>query len=327
MILVAGESLMDMIPVRSGATNAFSPVPGGSPANLAVALGRLGASVGFLCPLSRDPLGRILTRRLEESGVNLDLCPVHDGLATLGFVSAGEPPGYAFYTAGTAGTSLAPEHLPTPLPPSIRAIHTGSLALAVEPFATAILTLVEREADRCFLSLDPNIRPFIIDDAPAFRTRMERLLARSDLIRVSREDLEWMHPGMSPEHFAAERTERGAALVVVTLGTRGALARCPWGVVRVGTTAAAGGDTVGAGDAFGAALLASLQSDGFLDRDLLADIPPPILESALRRAGRAAAINCSRQGCDPPWSHELRPRMPNPDAKATTSTRRAGRQS
>ncbi len=306
---MAGESLIDMIPLGSDPRDGFRPAPGGSPANVAVALGRLGVPAGFLCPLSRDPLGRMQERRLEEAGVDLGLCPRHQGLATLGFVSGTEPPEYAFYTGGTAGNALAPEHVPRSLPPEIQAVHTGSLALASEPSATALELLFERSGS-CFLSLDPNIRTFLVRQEAAYRARLDRMMARAHLVRASLEDIGWIAPGASPREFASAWLERGPSLVVVTLGSGGALAAGPQGVARAeGAPAPEGGDTVGAGDAFQAALLVCLRHGGHLEGRRLARLARPRLAEALAHACEAAAINCSRRGCDPPWLHELpRPR-------------------
>ena len=139
MVLVAGESLMDLIPIseKQDESLRFEACPGGSPYNVALALGRFGLQPWFLGRFAEDALGQRLKRHLIASGVRLDWCPRHPGYTTLGFVTGDTTPSYAFYTGNTAGVALTPDEL--------TALHFGSFALAVEPIATALETLLHRE--------------------------------------------------------------------------------------------------------------------------------------------------------------------------------------
>ena len=192
MIVVAGEALVDMIPgldVKDGAS--FVAVPGGSPFNVALALGRLGCQPRFLYGFSGDAFGRMLLEKLEDSGVDMSYCLLAEGLTTLGFVSEGPngTPEYAFYTSGTAGCALSREQIPDALPAEIEAIHFGSFSLGIEPFGTALEGMCQRESGKRFISLAPNIRPFLISDRKQYEARMERFLGAADLVKASEEDL------------------------------------------------------------------------------------------------------------------------------------------
>ena len=314
MILVSGEALIDMLPVERDGVRLFLPAPGGSPYNVAMALGRLDAPVRFLCPLSSDPFGRLLAQTLRDSRVDLSLCPPTDALSTLGFVTLDpldRSARYAFYTEGTAGCLLSREQLPLPLVSEVACVHVGSFSIAVEPFGSAIERLVEGAQGGCVVSVDPNIRPFLIRDRARYLARLERLLAVAHLVKLSREDLEWLHPGAAPESAAADYLARGARLFVVTQGADGAEAWSQGGHARVGAARVTVADTVGAGDTFQAAMLAWLSRERLLQPAALAGLDGNALGEMLGRASRAAAITCSRAGCNPPWAHEFWD-LPNP---------------
>jgi fructokinase len=308
MILVAGEALIDMLPLERDGLALFRPVPGGSPFNVALALGRLGIPVRFLCPLSRDAFGDLLGRTLRDSGVDVSLCPLTDALSTLGFVTLDpihRSARYAFYTEATAGCLLEAGQTPVPLPPAVTCVHLGSFSLAVEPFGSAAERLADATRGRCLLSLDPNIRPFLVRDRGRYVARLERLAGLADLMKLSAEDLEWWQPGVAAAEVARERVARGVKLCVVTHGGEGAEAWSRRSHVRVEAPAVQVVDTVGAGDTFQAALLAWLHRKGNLQAAALADLGEADLREMLHCATRAAAITCGRAGCNPPWAREF----------------------
>ena len=194
MILCCGEALIDFMPFRdSEAQTAYRSCPGGSPLNTAVALGRLGTSVGFLSGISQDLFGNLLVSHLEESGVNCSLLCRVDHDTTLAFVSAESAAGeveYAFYAKETADRSLKLTDLPSCLPESVRALQFGSVSLVMEPTASTLESLMVRESPNRFVALDPNIRPNLIPDRTAYRARFEGWLAHGNLLKASGTDLE-----------------------------------------------------------------------------------------------------------------------------------------
>ena len=271
MILVAGEALMDMLPVRAtDGSAAFRPVAGGSPFNVALALGRLQVPVGFLCCLSGDAFGQVLSRALSDSGVDLSLCPRVDALTPLGFATV-DPDSreavYSFYTEATAGCAFAESNLPDTLPRDVACCHFGSFSIGQEPFGSALECLLNRVSERRLISVDPNIRPFLVGDRRRYEARLQRFFEQADMIKASVEDLGWLYPNQSPDACAARFMSWGARLVTVPSGADGAMAWTASGHAQVKAPRVTVVDTVGAGDSFQAALFAWLRESGRLRKD------------------------------------------------------------
>ncbi|MCC6231206.1 MAG: carbohydrate kinase [Verrucomicrobiales bacterium] len=311
MILVTGEALIDMLPgTTSAGETILKPTPGGSPFNVALALGRLGAQVRFLCPFSTDAFGCRLAATLEESGVDLSAAPRTRALSTLGFVDLDpktKAARYAFYTDNTAGCGLRREDLPLPLASEITALNVGSFSLAVEPFGSAVETLVGDHAGDRLVALDPNVRTFLIGNRDRFLMRYLRLVGRADILKMSVEDLEWLHPRSTIEEASRAYRDAGVGLVVVTRGADGATAIAGDLVVSVGAEPVHVVDTVGAGDTFQAAMLVWLAERNRLSRPGVRSWTEPDLRSLLHFASKAAALTCARAGCQPPRRAEIAP--------------------
>ena len=303
MIVVCGEALIDLVPAPGG--GAYVPRPGGSPANVAVALGRLGVDVTLLARLSTDYFGRLLRGHLTQSMVDLSFAVSAVEQTTLAVVNLdpGGDAGYSFYIEGCTDGNWRVEELPTALPPGAALHVSGSLAMAVPAMGDTLEALLRREHGRRVVAFDPNPRPALSPDANAVRERLDRWLALADIVKVSSEDLEWLAPGQSYEEVAREWREYGPAVVVITRGGNGVYAHGPAGPCALAAHPVVLVDTVGAGDTFMAGLLAAL--GGRLTRDALARLDAEDLTDALRFAQRVAAITCTRVGADPPWHYEL----------------------
>src|SRR3712207_2299875 len=196
MILVSGEALIDLfIGAPSPAGFPAEGVAGGSPFNVAIGLGRLGRSAAFLSTLSEDVFGTFLAERLAEASVSsayLQRCPNYTTLSVVATNASGQPQ-YSFYAPDSADRALRPEALPAELPAEVNAIVAGSYALGVEPIASAIETLVRREAGSRVISLDPNVRPRVVGDLTAYRERFERVHAHATIVQASDEDIELLY--------------------------------------------------------------------------------------------------------------------------------------
>src|SRR5207245_8666088 len=151
--------------------------------------------------------------------------------------------------------------------------------------------------------LDPNIRPVLIEDSESYRQRLNSVIGRTTIVKASKEDMAWLYPDGSYELAAERLLGRGVRLVVVTLGAGGAYAAMLGAQVRVRTPEVVVVDTIGAGDAFGAALLVWLNDNGALQVNFT--INEGQLRSTLEFACRVASITCSRAGADPPRREEL----------------------
>lgn len=302
MILCAGESLIDMVPDGSGG---YRPLSGGAVYNTTVALGRLGVPTGYLWPISRDPFGEQLLGPLREAGVDTRLCPRTDRLTTLAFVTLTDGEArYAFYDEGSAGRMLAPDDLPA-LPESVAAIFAGGISLVPDPCGAAVESLIAAHHDRVPVMLDPNIRPFFIQDPEAYRARLARLLPMADIVKLSGDDLEWLHPDLSADEAAKAVLATGPRILLQTGGAEGARAHWAGQTVAAPAVRVAVVDTIGAGDTFNAGVLASLHDQGVLTKDGLGRLTEDQMRAALTLGAQAAAVTVSRAGANPPWQHEM----------------------
>ena len=306
MILSCGEALIDMLPRKTTAgEDAFAPYAGGAVFNTAIALGRLGAPAGFLTGLSTDMFGEMLHKSLTESGVDCDLAVLSDRPTTLAFVQlvAGQA-SYAFYDENTAGRMIAPGDLPD-LPDKVEALFFGGISLVGNPCGATYEALQAREAKSRVTMIDPNVRPGFIDDGPAYRARIDRMIGLADLVKLSDEDLHWLYGNGSLDDLAQSVLARGPSAIFVTEGAKGATAYTASHKVEVAATKVEVADTVGAGDTFNAGILAALFRAGVLNRAALAKLDDNTLRAALDLGVRVAAVTVSRAGANPPWADEV----------------------
>jgi fructokinase len=304
VIVVCGEALVDLVPDPSESTR-YVARPGGSSANTAVALARLGTPVAMAARLSGDSFGELLRAHLADNGVDLWLVvdaiePSSLAIATVGRDGAAD---YRFLVSGTADWGWTDSELGR-LPKGIVAVHGGSLALALAPGGAAVERMLARARATSTVSLDPNIRPTLVADMAAHRERVERCVAAADLIKVSREDLDALHPGVHSTEVARRWARSGPRLVVVTDGAEGSIGFTAEAETTCPASPVAVVDTIGAGDTFAAALLDWLQRAGRLG-GRLSVLSTTDIEAALGHASRAAAVTCSRAGADPPYRAEL----------------------
>lgn len=302
MFVVVGEALVDLVGQRGGRTLAAHP--GGSPANVALGLARLGDPVTLIARVGRDALGDMIASHLQASGVQMQPGP-EPGVSTslaIATLAAGIA-SYDFRIDWDIGP-LAP------LPVEARCLHTGSLATVLEPGRSSVVDLMEREHERrrVTVSYDPNVRPRLLGDPAEARRDIERLVRLSDVVKVSDEDVRWLYPDRRDEDVAREWLALGPALVVVTRGGAGVYALTPRSELTRPATPVDLVDTVGAGDSFTSGLLDGLRRADLLGgqrRDALADIDPATLASVVDEAALIAAITCSRPGADPPTRDEV----------------------
>jgi fructokinase len=303
VIVVAGESLVDLLVASDGSVTA---TPGGGPYNVARALGRLGRPVAYLGRLSTDRFGQILRLHLVADGVTLEWAPTTDDPTLLAVAELDEAgtAHYRFHSAATAGTGLTPSDVPDGLPAATIALHVGTLGLVLEPMAATIEGLVAGAAPSVLAMVDPNCRPAAIRDEPVYRARLDRILARADVIKVSTDDLDWLEPGVDPIAAARRLLARGPAIALVTDGGRPVriVFAASADVVAVDVPAVPVVDTIGAGDAFGAGFLAAWSGAG-RGRAELRD--PDAVTAATRFAVQVGARTTGRAGAEPPTLAEL----------------------
>jgi fructokinase len=287
--LVIGESLIDIV---DGAEHV-----GGSPLNVAVGLGRLGRDIDFLTHIADDAHGRRIVDYVKAGGAQLvpgsmDAARTPTATATIG------DDGSASYSFDLEWQLSGTPEVPPPL-----LVHTGSIATVLEPGCLAVAALLDAYRVSATITLDPNVRPSLIANREQGRQRIEHLVERSDIVKVSDEDLRWINPDHPPEDTARAWLALGPAVVAVTMGERGSLAFCAAGEAHVAARQVRVIDTIGAGDAFMVGLL-----DAFWEMDLLggdrraalARIQLDELTAALKAAGLVSALTVGRAGADLP---------------------------
>ena len=326
MLIVLGELVVDLIPVPGadtgpeGTAPQYVARPGGNALNVAVAAGRLGVPVRLLARLGTGPLAPHLRRHAELSGVDVSAFVAATEPVSLAVVGLGPDgsPSYGFHVLGAADWQWTDDELAAGLPGHTGILHVGSISSWTAPGSEAIARLVDHVHEAGgLISVDPNIRPALADgpvgatlgnSAAVVRERLERLVARADVVKVSAEDLEWLDPEAESDLDAAAQrwADRGVALVVLTDGG------APLRVARAGrpllhrappkVTVA---DTVGAGDSLAAGLLGGLLTAGVTTRTALEELPDDDLLRLVDDAALVAALNCTRVGADPPTRAEL----------------------
>lgn len=298
-LLVVGESLVDIVRAEDGSTLEYA---GGSAANVAVALSRLGRPVRLATSFAADEHGRMIAEHLAAAGVELATDPgavarTSTAAATIGTDGAAQ---YVFDLEWRLGPVSVDR---TPL-----AVHTCSLGAVLLPGADDVLALLTRLRDLATISYDVNARPAITGTDTDLVARVESVVAVSDVVKASDEDLEALYPHV--DHAAAARRliELGPSAVVVTRGASGAVWIGARHEVEVGSAPVVVADTIGAGDSFGAALLDALWELGLLGADrrsALREIGPDEIAAVLAQAARAASVTVSRPGADPPYRADL----------------------
>jgi len=287
--LVIGESLIDIVERDEHV--------GGSPLNVAVGLARLGRDVDFLTHIGDDPRGRRIAEYVNAAGVHLvsgSQSAVRTAVAQLTVDENGSAD-YVF--------DLDWQLSATPMVAPPLFVHTGSIAAVQEPGCLAVAALIDTYHVSATITFDPNVRPSLIVDRDLARERIEHLVERSDIVKVSEEDLCWIDPERPPEQIAQTWRTLGPSVVAVTMADRGAVAGCAAGEVRVPARPVQVVDTVGAGDAFTVGLIDALWAQGLLGgqrRGELARIDLDALTAALEAASNAAALTVARAGADLP---------------------------
>ncbi|HXY66377.1 MAG TPA: carbohydrate kinase [Mycobacterium sp.] len=287
--LVIGESLIDIVERDEHV--------GGSPLNVAVGLARLGRDVDFLTHIGDDPRGRRIAEYVNAAGAHLvsgSQSAVRTAVAQLTVDENGSAD-YVF--------DLDWQLSATPMVAPPLFVHTGSIAAVQEPGCLAVAALIDTYHVSATITFDPNVRPSLIVDRDLARERIEHLVERSDIVKVSEEDLCWIDPERPPEQIAQTWRTLGPSVVAVTMADRGAVAVCAAGEVRVPARPVQVVDTVGAGDAFTVGLIDALWAQGLLGgqrRGELARIDLDALTAALEAASNAAALTVARAGADLP---------------------------
>jgi fructokinase len=207
---------------------------------------------------------------------------------------------YRFYFEGTSAPGVTAEIAVAAFAEPLDAVHVGTLALVLEPFATASESALATLPSSVLVMLDPNVRPAVIADREVYMARLERVLRRTNVVKVSDDDLAWLAPGANVIAAARQMLTLGPSVVFVTRGAEGVTVVLPDDEIDVPAPAVEIADTIGAGDAFSGGVLSWWLDNArasFADR-----------ESAVRAATfgcQVASLTASRAGAEPPYAAEV----------------------
>lgn len=298
-VLVVGEALIDIVIPFAGDTVEHV---GGSPANVAIGLARLGHATELATHIGTDARGQRIAALLAAERVALT--PGSDRAERTSTAAA------RLDASGAASYEFDLDwQLDDGLPLPAGHVHTGSISATVPPGGAAVAAIVARAQNSGTVSYDPNARPSIMGGADQVRDQIESLVAASDVVKASDEDIAWLYPGQSLEDVLAAWSALGPQVCAVTRGGAGALVLVQGEFHQLAAPATTVVDTVGAGDSFMSGLLSGLLDAGLLGgpeaRERLGAAGWDEVGPAVTRALACAAITVSRAGANPPTRAEL----------------------
>lgn len=299
-VFVVGESLVD---IAVGLDGVARRMPGGSPMNVAFGLARMGVPTTLLTAFGDDEDGRLIADHLASAGVVLAHSSVTPGSPTSTALARLADDGSASYEFDLhwdipAGTRV---------PDGAVAVHTGSIAAAIDPGASHVLEFFERSGPGVLRTFDPNVRPAITADPAATLEQVERFARHADILKLSDEDAAWLLPGTDERDVADWALGLGVRLVVVTRGAAGCVLTTPTDRVEQAGVPTHVIDTIGAGDAFMSALIAGVTRWDLVESLISGDLAMEETAALATLAQRAAAMTVARAGAQPPtWECVLR---------------------
>ena len=298
-MLVIGETLIDIL--ESDDHGEPAETVGGSPANVALGLGRIGERVRLHTALAADRRGGVAAAHLERSGVRIDPRSYSLERTSTALVRRAEN-GDASYAFDIRWEVDRPELR------GEEVVHVGSIACALEPGAAAVVEFLGTVPDHAIVTFDPNIRPALMADRRRYMAAYSAVLARADVVKMSDEDARWIYPGRDAAEVLGTLLRGRAALAVITGGERGAWGAVPGGTFHVSAPRVRVADTVGAGDTFMASLIGGVLG---LER-----APTSAQARAIAsRAAVAASITASRRGADLPTEADIAMALASSDGR------------
>ncbi len=301
--LCIGELLIDFVSTTPDVTLAAAPgfvkAPGGAPASVAVGLAKLGIDAGFIGKVGADAFGDFLRETLAQHRVNTDSL-IADATArtTLAFVATRSDglKDITFYRHPGADIRLSPDELDADAIQSAALFHYGSVSLSHSPSREATLEAIKAaKTGGALLSYDANLRLMLWDDADDAKRWIWEVMPYADVVKISEEEWEFIMGDVSFATGAKRILEQqGASLVVITLGEKGCYYTNGSAEGAVDGFAAKVVDTLGAGDAFVAAMLSQL-----LQHEKLHSLDTSQLNAIMRYANAAGALATQKVGVIP----------------------------
>ena len=307
-LVAIGEALIDFIPDKKGCefyeVGAFSPAAGGAPANVCGAFSKLGGKSRMITQLGLDPFGDIITRTLNDAGVDTSFISYTSAANTaLAFVSQTKDGKntYSFYRNPSADMLFDASQVTGEMLDGCYALHFCSVSLGDFPMRDAhhaAVTIARRQG--ALISFDPNLRFMLWDDKDELKRVIWEFIPDCDIVKISDEELEFIAGTSSIDEALPALFKGNVKLVILTKGKEGADAFTSSGCVSSVSPSVNAIDTTGAGDGFIGSFLWKLRTSG-VGKDNFADCPLPVIKECLDFANRFSAISVQRKGAIPSY--------------------------
>ncbi|MFH0287568.1 aminoimidazole riboside kinase [Vibrio owensii] len=256
-IWVTGDAVVDLIPDTD---STYLKCPGGAPANVAVAISRLGGNSAFFGRVGQDPLGRFMKATLAQEQVNTDYMLLDEAQRTSTVIVDLDDSGersFTFMVKPSADQFLIPADIPAFVQGEW--LHVCSIALANEPSRSSTLKAMQDiKAAGGFVSFDPNLREEVWANPEELKPVVRQAIELADVVKFSDDELLFLTDTDSLEAGLEAIKAFNNTLVLITQGAKGALVVFEGEQELIAGQAVKPVDTTGAGDAFVGGLLARL---------------------------------------------------------------------
>ncbi len=300
--LCIGELLIDFVSTTPDVSLTDAPgfvkAPGGAPANVAVGLAKLGIDAGFIGKVGADPFGEFLTKTLQQHNVDTSyLIAGEESRTTLAFVATRSDgkKDITFYRHPGADIQLSPDEIDANYIQSAELFHYGSVSLSHSPTREATLKAIQCASSAgSLISYDPNLRMMLWDKPDEAKYWIWKVMPYADIVKISEEEWEFITGDVELTNGIKKILDLGVKLLVVTLGERGCYYTNGTIEGSIEGYKANVVDTLGAGDAYVAAMLSKL-----IKHKDLSNLNQQLLNPIMQYANAAGALATQKIGVIP----------------------------
>lgn len=226
-VWVTGDAVVDLIP--NGETN-YLKCPGGAPANVAVAISRLGGDSAFFGRVGQDPLGRFMKQVLKDEGVDTQYMLLDEEHRTSTVIVDLDDHGersFTFMVKPSADQFLQPQDVPAFQKGEW--LHVCSIALANEPSRSTTLAAMKAiKAAGGYVSFDPNLREEVWLNPADLKPVVLQAVALADVVKFSDDELLFLTDQSDLQTALSWLNEQyNLPLVVITQGKKRRISRSP----------------------------------------------------------------------------------------------------